>query len=53
METSKVYNNSRAVITSIPLVIRKNMNIERGDTLEWHLDTKTEELYIKVKKAED
>ena len=52
IETSKVYNNSRAVITTIPILIRKTMNIEKGDHLEWHVDTKTEELRIKVKKNE-
>ncbi len=53
VETSKVYNNSRAIITSIPLVIRKNMGIERGDSLEWHYNTKTDELTVKVKKPVD
>lgn len=52
-ETSKVYMNSRAFITSVPLVIRKNMGIDKGDTLEWILDNKTDELKIKVKKADE
>jgi bifunctional DNA-binding transcriptional regulator/antitoxin component of YhaV-PrlF toxin-antitoxin module len=52
-EKSKVYINSRAFLTAIPVLIRKNLNIEKGDYLEWNLDNKTDELCIKIIKPND
>ena len=53
IETSKVFKSGRGNITSIPILIRKNLGIEKGDIIEWHYNTKTDELTVKVKKPVD
>jgi len=52
-DTTKVYRNNRAVLSSVPVLIRKALKIEPGDSLEWDLDTKTEVLTINIIKASD
>ena len=50
-ETTKVQISGRSYWSSIPVLMRKNLNIEKGDTIVWDLDTKTDELCLKVVKA--
>ncbi|MPL61893.1 hypothetical protein SDC9_07482 [bioreactor metagenome] len=51
---TKVYSNGqRGTLTSVPSLIRQAMGIKKGDSLEWDLDTKTDELIIKVIRADN
>ncbi len=52
--TTKVQTNARATITSVPALIKSAMNIEKGDFLEWTLETKNDEpiLTIEIVKGE-
>ncbi|MDR1018633.1 MAG: hypothetical protein LBM02_08040 [Lachnospiraceae bacterium] len=53
-ETSKVFKSGQgARVATIPVLIRKNLGIDIGDTLEWNLDSKTDELVVRVIKAVD
>ena len=52
--TTKVQTNARATITSVPALIKHAMDIEKGDLLEWTLETKNDEpiLTIELVKTE-
>ena len=50
-EETKVRNQGEiSLITTIPKTYVKALNIESGDTLEWILDTETEQLELKIIK---
>ena len=48
---TKVQTNAYATLTSVPSLIKKAMNIEKGDKLIWELDPKEDLLTLKVVKA--
>ena len=50
-EKTKIRNQGEiSLITTIPKTYVKALNIESGDTLEWILDTETEQLELKIIK---
>ena len=50
-EETKVRNQGEiSLITTIPKTYVKALNIESGDTLEWILDTETDQLELKIIK---
>ena len=48
---TKVQTTGGSLRTSIPKIVKDLIELKKGDTLEWIIDTKTEE--ICVKKIED
>jgi len=50
---TKVQAVAGSLTTSIPVFVRDVISLEKGDTLEWIIDTKTERIEIrKVPDAE-
>ena len=50
---TKVQTNAYATLTSVPSLIKKAMDIEKGDKLVWTLDPKEDLLTIKVVKSDE
>lgn len=48
---TKVQTVSGSLTTTIPVFVRDVLSLEKGDTIEWIINTKTEE--IKIKKIEE
>lgn len=47
---TKVQTVSGSLTTTIPVFVRDVLSLEKGDTIEWIINTKTEE--IKIRKIE-
>lgn len=48
---TKVQTVSGSLTTTIPVFVRDVLSLEKGDTIEWIINTKTEE--IKIRKVEE
>ena len=48
---TKVQSVAGSLTTTIPVFVRDVLNLEKGDTLLWEINTKTDE--IKIKKVQD
>ena len=46
---TKVQTVSGSLTTTIPVFVRDVLSLEKGDTIEWIINTKTEE--IKIRKV--
>ena len=47
---TKVQTVSGSLTTTIPVFVRDVLLLEKGDTIEWIINTKTEEIQIKKVK---
>ena len=48
---TKVQTVSGSLTTTIPVFVRDVLSLEKGDTIEWIINTKTEE--IKIRKVDN
>lgn len=48
---TKVQTVSGSLTTTIPVFVRDVLSLEKGNTIEWIINTKTEE--IKIRKVEN
>ena len=44
---TKVQTVSGSLTTTIPVFVRDVLELEKGDTIEWIINTKTDEIIIK------
>ena len=44
---TKVQTTGGSLRTSIPKIVKDLIELQKGDTLEWTIDTKTDEITIK------
>ena len=47
---TKLQSQGGSLATSVPKIIKDSLGLSKGDSLEWKIDLKTQE--IKVKKLE-
>lgn len=48
---TKVQSVAGSLTTTVPVFVRDVLSLEKGDTLLWEINTKTDE--IKIKKIKD